>query len=213
MIRTLSLIKRRSDLDRSEFREHYEEIHAPLALPLMSGLERYVRYHVDAIRVGAFEHDVMTAFWYRDREATLEVFAAIESERGRAILEDEQTFMDKPANVFFAVSERQLVAGDEGEDGLFVLLRRPHGMSRFDASARLAREHWPELLSAFGAVDHALLRDAFPVDGGALPFDSVLQVRAPRTTALEAWAARMMADGYGVAAVETRAYETPMGSA
>ena len=45
MIRTLSLIKRRPDITRDAFREHYETVHAPLALPFMDGLERYVRYH------------------------------------------------------------------------------------------------------------------------------------------------------------------------
>lgn len=211
MIRTLSLIKRRPDLDRPSFREHYETVHAPLALPLMEGLERYVRYHVESTLAGEFDHDVLTAFWYRDREATLAVFEALEGERGRAIQADELTFMDKAANVFFAVSERRLVEGDEGSEPVFVLVRRPREMSRFDASARLSRDHWPELLAGFGAVDFALLRDAFPVEGGALPFDAVLQVCTAATTGLDAWAARMMAEGYGVAAVATRAHETPLG--
>ena len=210
MIRTLSLIKRRDDLDRDAFRAHYESVHAPLALPLLTGLERYVRHHVTRERVGALAHDVLTAFWYRDREATRAVFAAIEGEAGRAIREDELTFMDKPANVFFAVSERLLVRGDACEDSLFVLVRRPPETSRFDASRRFVLDHWPELLAECDGVQFALLRDAFPVDGGALPWDAVLQICASSTDGLDAWAARRMADGWGVAAVETRAYETAL---
>lgn len=210
MIRTLSLIKRREDLDRDAFREHYEDVHAPLALPLLVGLERYVRYHVTKDRVGTFAHDVLTAFWYRDREATLAVFDAIESEAGRAIREDELTFMDKPANVFFAVSERLLAQGEASAEALFVLVRRPQETSRFDASRRLVVDHWPELLAELGDIRFALLRDAFPVDGGELPWDAILQVCASSTEGVERWAAKRMADGWGVAAVETRAFETAL---
>jgi uncharacterized protein (TIGR02118 family) len=212
VIRTLALIKRRADLDRDAFREHYEETHVPLARPLLSGLVRYVRYHVVAEPLGELGHDVLTAFWYRDVDAARGVLETMEGEAGRAVREDELTFMDKPANSFFSVSERPLVAGDEGREHLFVLVRRPPEATRFDTSTRLVRDHWPRLLAGFGAVDFALLRDAFPVEGRPLLWDAVLQVRAAAYPGLDEWAASMRAEGHGVAAARTRAFETALGA-
>ena len=130
MIRTLSLIKRRPDITRDAFREHYETVHAPLALPYMDGLVRYVRYHLEAELFGAVGFDVVSAFWYRDAESTAKMMDVLASEAGKPILEDELTFMDKPANTFFPVSERWLVpesaaegAASEGDLHDWILVR------------------------------------------------------------------------------------------
>ncbi len=211
MIRTLALIKRRADLDRDAFREHYEGTHVPLARPLLSGLVRYVRYHVMAEPLGELGHDVLTAFWYRDADAAGRVLEVMNGEAGRAVREDELTFMEKSANNFFSVSERRLVEGEEGDEHLFVLVRRPPDVTRFDASTRLVRDHWPRLLAGFGAVDFALLRDAFPVDGRSPLWDAVLQVRAAAYPGLEDWVASMRGAGHGVGVARTRAFETHSG--
>ncbi len=208
MIRTLALIKRRADLTRDAFREHYEEIHVPLARPLLGGLTRYVRHHVVAEPLGAFGHDVLTAFEYRDADAAHAVLQTLESEAGRAVREDELTFMEKRQNTFFAVSERRLVDGEEGSEHLFVLVRRPPEVNRFDASKRMMRDHAPRLLAGFDAVHFALLRDAFPVAERPLAWDAVLQVRADAYPSLEPWAASMRASGHEVAAARTRAFES-----
>jgi uncharacterized protein (TIGR02118 family) len=210
VIRTLALIKRRADIDRDTFRDHYEEQHVPLARPLLVGLSRYVRYHVVAEPLGDFEHDVLTAFEYEGAEAARNVLTALARPAGRAVREDEETFMQKTANTFFAVSERQIIAGEEGLDHLFVFVRRPPGVDRYDASKRLMRDHWPQLLAGFGAVDFALVRDAFPVEGRTLAWDAVLQVRAETSAGLEAWAASLRASGHVVSAARTRAFETPI---
>jgi len=212
VIKTLALIKRRPGSDRDAFREHYETVHAPLALPLLDGIQRYVRYHVCSNRVGDFQFDVLSAFWYRDRAATDEVFSRLASAEGEAILADELTFMDKPANRFFAVSERSWRPGEEGDDPLFVLVARPAGMSRFDASSNLVQRHWPELLGCIEDPSFALLRDGFPMQGEEVVFDSVMQLGASSHAGLEDWSKRLENEGYRVCAVETRRFETPLDS-
>ena len=216
VIKTLALIKRRSSIDRSAFREHYENIHVPLALPLLEGLCRYVRYHIEAERFGECDFDVLTAFWYHDKLATDRVFARIEGDEGTAIRKDELEFMDKNGNRFFAVSERDWQAGEEGDEHLFVLISRPAGMSRYDCSSKLAGDHWPRLLERFDRPGFALLRDTFPMSEDDLPYDSVMQVRAVQFAGLESWARSLNAEGYGVTAIGTRLFETklaaPIGS-
>ena len=220
MIKTLALIKRRPDLSRSAFRDHYESVHAPLALPLMQGLERYVRHHVEAELYGEIVFDVLTAFWYRDAEAATAMMERFDSKRvpaplrreaGRALREDELRFMDKPANTFFAVSERRLGEGSEGETSVFVLVAKPEDMTRFDCSRRLVRDHLPALVEAIEAPAFALLRDAFPVGGGPLAWNAVLQLGTAELPGLESWAKAREAEGYRVAAVRTRRFETALG--
>ena len=217
MIKTLSLIKRRPDLDRAEFRNHYEARHAPLALPHMKGLMRYVRYHIEEDLVGEVGFDVLSAFWYRDAESIAAMMEVLGGEAGKPILADELEFMDKPANVFFPVSESWLLNGEEGESQLFVLVGKPETVSRYDCSVRLLRELFPELLERFDSAEFALVRDAFPLDPGenddagrakSLPWNAVLQVRAKNYAGLEEWAGRAIEEGYRVVAVRARRFET-----
>lgn len=218
MIKTLSLIKRLPELSRSAFRDHYETSHAPLALPHLAGLMRYVRYHVEEGRTGGglvdsledIPFDVISAFWYRDQEATAKVFELLSSEAGEAILADEQKFMDKPANRFFPVSERKWIEGEEGDEHVFVFVARPEGKSRYDCSRQLTDDHWPALVDALGEVDFAFLRDAFPMEGQPELWDGIMQLRAEQRDGLVRWSEGMRREGYRVAAVETRRFETPL---
>jgi uncharacterized protein (TIGR02118 family) len=210
VIKTLAFIKRLPGTSRDAFREHYESVHVPLALPLLDGLERYVRYHIQSNRFGDCAFDVLTAFWYRDRAAADSVFSRLASAEGEAILADELTFIDKPANRCFAVSERSWLTGEEGEEHLFVLIARPEGMSRFDASSNLANHHWPRLLDRFDDPRFALLRDGFPMQGDVAVFDSVMQVRASGYAGLEEWSKSLESEDYRVYAVETRRFESDL---
>ena len=214
MIKTISLIKRRPDISRDAFREHYETVHAPLALPFMTGLSRYVRYHITDEIVGDVGFDVLSAFWYQDPESVAKLMETLQGEAGKPILEDELTFMDKPANRFFPVSERMLIPGEEGDAQIWVLVRKPEGLSRYDASQRLADQSFPDLFARVEQVEFALLRDAFPVDGGPLPYNAVLQFRAGADSAasarVEAWSIGMVDAGFEVVAVETKRHETDL---
>jgi uncharacterized protein (TIGR02118 family) len=214
MIKTLSLIKRLPALDRAAFREHYESCHAPLALPHLTGLMRYVRYHLEDVLLGEVPadvpFDVISAFWYRDERATKAIFDMLSSEAGKAILEDEQKFMDKPANRFFPVSERPWRAGEEGDDHVFVFVARPKGMKRYDCSRQLTDTHWPALIDALHGVEFALLRDAFPMEGAPELWDGIMQVRAEGLEGLGQFGEEMTREGFRVAAVKTRRFETAL---
>lgn len=209
MIRTLALIKRRRDLDRDAFRNHYETVHAPLALPLMEGLCRYVRYHVRDVIVGEPGFDVLSAFWYRDADATARLMERLASEEGRPIHEDEEKFMDRAANQFVPVSERPLVSGEEGDAHDWLLLARPDAVSRTDFSRRFVRDDWPSLTKGAGSPPFALLRDAFPMEGRAPRFDLALQVSSDSLD-LSRFAAQHEATGGRAVLVRTQRFETDL---
>src|SRR5258706_11806269 len=118
-MKTLALIVRRPDLTRDEFRDHYEDVHAPLAVrTLLEGTTRYVRNHLREELFGRPTFDVVSAFWYRDAAAAVGVMRRTETPAGDAIRRDELTFMDKPANTFFAVTERPVLGEERAEAAL-----------------------------------------------------------------------------------------------
>jgi len=118
MIRTLALIVRRPDVTRRDFRDHYENVHAPLALPHMPGLKHYLRNHVseelNGIEPG---FDVMTEFGYERAEDVAHIIGVLQSPEGEPIRRDELTFMDKARNTFFAIADPVVVAGGEQPSG------------------------------------------------------------------------------------------------
>ena len=113
-MKTLALIVRRPDHSREAFRKHYEEIHSPLAMrTIMEGTTRYVKHHLRDELYGAPDFDVVSAFEYRDGEAAAALFARSEGPEGARIRADELSFMDKPRNSFFVVTEQ--VERDHGD--------------------------------------------------------------------------------------------------
>jgi len=110
MIRTVSFIQRRPDLNRGQFRQYYETKHAPLALPKLAGLEHYVRNHV--IRegeAGPIAFDVISEFEYHDEAAFEAMLDMLDGPEGAILRADELHFMHKPGNSFFrATRDRPL---------------------------------------------------------------------------------------------------------
>jgi uncharacterized protein (TIGR02118 family) len=110
MVKIIALIKRRADLPRSEFRRHYEEIHAPLALRHLDQMSGYVRNHVSAeLAGGPAGFDCLSEFWYADQAALQRLLAYLESDAAEPILRDELSFMSKAENVFFPVEEQVVI--------------------------------------------------------------------------------------------------------
>ena len=205
MIKTFALIVRRPDHTRRAFREHYETIHAPTAMPLMQGLARYVRYHVDDELHGTPIFDVMTAFWYRSGEDAAATVANVESEAGDAIRADELTFMDKERNEILLALPEPKVEGDEGDAPLFVLVRAPGDdaearkpwLAAFDAQSA------PALWQSGGhAIHHAMVSTV-----AAPPsWDRITQLADPPD--LDVWIRQVEDAGGAVCVVRSQPCET-----
>lgn len=88
MYKNVSAIVRRPDLTREQFRDHYEQSHAPLAERIFP-FSRYVRNHV--LSPGKCGFDVLSEFWFADPAA---IAAALEGPHGAAVRRDELQFMD-----------------------------------------------------------------------------------------------------------------------
>jgi uncharacterized protein (TIGR02118 family) len=105
-MKTIGLMPRRPDTARIAFRDHYENRHAPLALPLFP-FTKYVRNHVVASDPEPLGFDCLSEFWVDDLAA---VHRLMTSEVGDIMREDERRFTDQ-ARIAPAVAEETLIAG------------------------------------------------------------------------------------------------------
>jgi uncharacterized protein (TIGR02118 family) len=110
MIKSMTLIKRKPGLSREEFIQHYEEVHAPLALKHFPTFARYARNYVITLPDAEEpDFDCITEIWFDDIEgamAATEALGDYKTEIGRIFLDDEEKFMDRGSRVSLLVDER-----------------------------------------------------------------------------------------------------------
>jgi uncharacterized protein (TIGR02118 family) len=98
----LLLMKRRPGTSMEEFRDYYENNHAPLAEPYTTALTRYVRRyivpqtHPETGPVDELPYDVITEMWFDDEElfkGTLQYITT--TIMPDEIIEDEKKLFDR----------------------------------------------------------------------------------------------------------------------
>lgn len=177
MFNNLALIVRRPDTSRREFRDHYEDIHAPLALPFMEGLQSYLRNHVQLALDGVEpEFDVVSQFAYESLEVASRMQGVLASEAGQVILDDEATFMHQAKNTFFAISDATRVVEGNASAGAFVKVaaaaKAPAGADAAAYRAGFANETLAPLLQSGPKVLRCESHDVLGGPHGS-PYDSV----------------------------------------
>lgn len=113
MFKTLTLLKRRADIDMVEFVRRYEEGHSKLGERLLRGsATRYVRRYLYPVgnpetgEVEESEHDVVMEIWYPDRAVWESTMARLSTAEIRAeIVADEETLFDRARNRFYILEE------------------------------------------------------------------------------------------------------------
>jgi hypothetical protein len=212
-MKTIALIARRRDIDRAEFRDHYEEIHAPLAVrTLLEGTTRYVRHHLREELFGRPTFDVVTGFWYRDAAAAALIMRRTETPVGEAIRRDELTFMDKPANTFFAVTEQTVRGAEDRGAGLALvaLVRRPPGQDAAHFVETYEKDAVPALLDAARAPVWCLQNRALRFGSDEPAFDVVTQIHAAGDAGLTNWAQSLAATGANVVLATVAEHESDL---
>lgn len=134
MKRVLALIPRKPDLTREAFRDHYENVHAPLGMTVLEDIPHYVRDHVSR-SIGGVEptFDVLSEFGYADPKALQALSERLASKGlGDPIRADELRFMDKPRIVHFPLTPvaHRLGPATEATLKLVLLEKAPAGSDR-----------------------------------------------------------------------------------
>ena len=108
MAKLVVLTKRKPGLSREDFREHYEEVHKPLALKFFKNFRRYVRnYIIPAPGREEPEFDCITEIWYDSVEAANADMRLWKSEAGEIVSDDNESFQDTSRSRFWLVEEEE----------------------------------------------------------------------------------------------------------
>lgn len=106
MIKTVTMLTRRSDLSPEEFQQHWRQVHGPLVLKL-PGVRRYVQSRPATIPGHNPPFDGIAEVWYDDLESLRRAAA---SQACRDLLADEVNFMGPRTeeSIFFIVEEIEI---------------------------------------------------------------------------------------------------------
>jgi hypothetical protein len=209
-VKTLALIVRRPDHSREAFREHYEEIHSPLAMAtVMEGTQSYVKHHLHEELHGRADFDVLSAFVYRDGEAAAGVFRRSQGPEGARVRQDELTFMDTERNQFFVVDEQPVLGTPDSVAPLLLIVcvQRPAATARGEFLDEYARDSVPALLRA--VEDPVWCLQNRSLGDAEARFDCVTQLHARSDRGLSGWAASLERRGCEVLIASVYEDETP----
>ena len=116
MVKLFFCLRRKPGMSREEFQRYWREHHAPLVARHAEtlGILRYVQAHsLDdelsaAVRAGGPDpYDGVAELWFELPEPSEAVDAA-----GRALYEDEATFIDHSRSPLFLAEENVVIEGD-----------------------------------------------------------------------------------------------------
>ena len=110
MIKSLSLLTRKSGMTHEQFMKHWVEVHGPLAL-VVPGLRRYVQSHIVEVRerpdIPTLDVDIdgVAELWYDDRETMARALASPEA---KALYADGALFIGRIKT--FTTEEQVVIA-------------------------------------------------------------------------------------------------------
>ncbi len=108
MIKVIALGKKRPGISQEEFSRHWREIHVPLAKKYMTQLciKKYIQNHIIS-EPGASDPEFsgITEVWYENMEEFNAGTNFWNSEAGKVIRDDEDSFIDRSTMKFIIVEE------------------------------------------------------------------------------------------------------------
>jgi uncharacterized protein (TIGR02118 family) len=106
MPKLMVFVTRKNGLSPEEFRAHYENSHAPIALVNMTGLVGYVRNYPIAMEgQPAPRYDCVTEMRFADQASLAATMAWMRSPEGKVLADDEEKFMDRESMTAMLVDE------------------------------------------------------------------------------------------------------------
>lgn len=205
MFKQVCLLTRKPGMSMEEFKDYYEQRHAPLLASMMPLALRYVRRFVQP-EIHPFPNepmkvpfDCLMELWWKDRAEFEQAMAALgEGDNFQRIYEDEENIFASHDNPGFSVEEfespmqgfedRPALGGRrqaDGRDGvlkLVFLMKRKPGMSLAEFRDYYENNHRKlgekALPNALRYVRRYVQPEKNPITGEAipLPFDAILEI-------------------------------------
>ena len=108
MIKALAFIHKKNELSDSEFKDYYENTHAPLACSLLT-FEGYERNYIDAQLNPLYASlGSISIFRYQSMKSLETVEEQMSSNKGDTLRKDELNFMNVPKNYFILTESKEL---------------------------------------------------------------------------------------------------------
>jgi hypothetical protein len=116
MFTVIGLFKRRAGMTMDQFKDHYENVHAKLAIPFLANMVSYKRrflYPIPYPLDGSIlepEYDVITEMTFPDRAMSEACYAALaDGEMNKMLSDDEENLFDRPKSRLAYVEEHTSV--------------------------------------------------------------------------------------------------------
>jgi uncharacterized protein (TIGR02118 family) len=110
MVKVITTIRRKEGMSQEEFSRYWEENHGPLIKKILPGVKRYVQNHARKLPGGGEPKiDGVVEIWFEDMDAWRKAAEFFEGEGGKAIITDEEKFIDRSSMVFFVAEEKVIV--------------------------------------------------------------------------------------------------------
>lgn len=226
MFKQVCLLTRRPGMSMDEFKDYYENVHAPLLATMMPQARRYVRRFVQpegnpmSGTVPAIPFDCLMELWWDSRAEFESCMASLgEGDSFQKIYEDEEKIFASHDNPVFSVEEiESQMRGFEdrpalnglrqcnGEDGilkLVFLLKRKPGMSVEEYRDYYQKRHRvlgeKAMAKALRYVRRHVVPEKNPITGEAieLPFDTVMEIWWSSRAEWDAVQAEIVESGLG----------------
>ena len=114
MIKSIALAYRKKGLTREEYNKYWKDTHGPMAAKMIPGLRRYVQNHFITVPGREYAGDGIVEMWYDDMEAFQKSTAYLQSEEGKALVEDGAKFAEMPDGGYFWIVEEHVIKDDIG---------------------------------------------------------------------------------------------------
>jgi len=109
MIKLMALIFKKRGLTDEEFKSYWRGKHAALAGKIIPGLRKYTQNHFIKLPGSEYEGDGFVELWFDDLEAAKKYFEWRKTAAARALLEDEDKFLDRSKTVRYVVEEHFII--------------------------------------------------------------------------------------------------------
>ena len=106
MIKVITLLKRKQGLPLDEFYRYWQEKHAPVALRDNPQMVKYVQNHGVILPSGEQAYDGVAETWWPDMDTFQAAVDVLQSDAGKAHLEDLERFVDLSQMVSIVTEEK-----------------------------------------------------------------------------------------------------------
>ena len=109
MIKSVTLLKKKTGLTDEEFHRHWKEIHGPLAARAIPGLRNYRQNHSLEFARVKNDFDGFSEIWFDNLEALEEYFLWRQTDEAQVLVDDENSFLDWSQSIRCVVDEYVVV--------------------------------------------------------------------------------------------------------